>query len=424
MSFKYFHVLPAFLLFNIIFAQTEINYSEDSIAPYTLPNLLLLNNRKRVKKIRHWEKRKRPEILKAFENQVYGKIPEIKLNPSFTEIVEESDSALDNTTIRKQVQLVFEKHKRKLTINILLYLPKGIQSPPVFVGYNFYGNQTTTSDENVILSESWVPNKADFGIMENRATENSRGVRSHRWPIKKIINKGFGIATVYCGEIDPDRNNFEDGIHPFFYNDNQNRPNNDEWGTISAWAWGMSRVLDYLKQHKGLGNSEFISFGHSRLGKTSLWAGALDERFALIIANNSGCGGAAIFRRKIGETAAIINGKFPHWFSVNFKKYNNAEHLLPVDQHMLIALIAPRPVYISSAAEDIWADPRGEYLSGYYASPVYELYGKKGLAKPELPQLNSPIHNDIGYHIRQGKHDVTEYDWVQFMKFANKHLKN
>ena len=406
------------------FAQTEFNYDEDAIEPYVLPELLILDDGTKIESVDDWENHRRSEILSHYKNEVYGNIPKLELNPYTVKILEESNSAIGDIAIRKQIALVFKKRDKDLTINILLYLPKNIKSPPIFVGYNFHGNQTTINDQSVILPDTWVHNNSNFGIINNKTTEASRGKRNSRWPIGKIINEGFGIATIYYGDIDPDQNDFSDGIHSFFYEKDQFEPKDNEWGSISAWAWGLSRVLDYLKTDKLLTNSKYISFGHSRLGKTSLWAGALDNRFDMVISNDSGCGGAALFRRKYGETISRINNQFPHWFSKSFRKYNDKEDLLPIDQHMLIALIAPRPVYIASAEDDKWADPKGEYLSGLHATPVYELYDKIGLSDPKFPKTNEPIHNTIGYHVRTGKHDVTNYDWEQFMKFFNKHLSN
>ena len=366
------------LMATTISAQRNVNYDEEKIPSYQLPDLLKLSNGDRVEDVDDWEQKRRPEILQLFKDEVYGSKPNIDLAPTSIEVLE-NNSALDGTAIRKQVAINYERNGKQIRINVLLFLPNDVASPPMFVGYNFYGNQTTMDDHEVILTDAWVRNNEDMGITDNSASEVSRGRRSHRWAIPKIISEGMGIALIYYGDVDPDRDDFSDGVHSLLYEEGRVRPKEGEWGAISAWAWGMSEVLNMLKKDDALEDSKFISFGHSRLGKTSLWAGALDERFDIVISNDSGCGGAALFRRKYGETAAVINKSFPHWFNTNFKKYSGNEDALPIDQHMLIALMAPRPVYIASAEDDRWADPKGEYLSGHHASLVYKLFGKTPL---------------------------------------------
>lgn len=396
------------------------NYDESKIPEYELPELLFSKEGGLVATSSQWEKTRRNEILADFEEYVYGKIPKGKFQVK-TELIKEMD-ALNGKATMKEVKMTFMKKNQSISMDILIYLPKSQTKPPLFVGLNFYGNHTIIDDPNVTLASSWVRNNEEFGITENKATETSRGVRQNRWAVEKIIDRGYGLATIYYGDIDPDKNDFSDGIHALFYKKRQTHPAKDEWGSVSGWAWGLSRAMDYFEEDDAIDESKIALMGHSRLGKASLWAGATDTRFAIVISNDSGCGGAALSRRRIGETVGRINASFPHWFNDNFKKYNNNEDALPVDQHMLIALVAPRPVYVASAEKDLWADPKGEFTSAFLAGEVYKLYGLKGIPTDQMPEVNQPIQKSVGYHIRTGKHDVTEFDWEAYLNFADLHF--
>jgi hypothetical protein len=336
--------------------------------------------------------------------------------------MEPTTPALEGKVHRKQVAISPTGHADGPWVNVLMYLPaKATTAVPVFLGLNFYGNQTVQHDPAIHLPTSWVRNNAAKQTRDNRATEESRGRSAGRWPVETIVARGYGLVTVYYGDIDPDFDDgFQNGVHAQLQPEPR-RP--DDWGSIATWAFGLSRVLDALEQEPEVDATRVSVFGHSRLGKTSLWAGAEDPRFALVISNNSGCGGAALSRRRSGETVARINQVFPHWFCKNFRRYNDREHELPVDQHMLLALMAPRPVYVASAMEDKWADPEGEFLSAVGAGPVYELLGEHGLGTERWPEPGTAIHQTVGYHVRPGKHDVTDFDWQQFLDFADRHLQ-
>jgi hypothetical protein len=416
-------LLPIFIAFICTLANAQEfvpNYDESKIPDYTLPELLTSKNGQKVKSAEQWENVRRAEIFSDFETKVYGRIPSGDYEVDIEKIKEVE--VFQGKATMKEVKMTFTRNNKTISMNMLIFLPKSNTKVPVFVGLNFYGNHTILKHPDIALTDSWVRNSEDFQITENKATEASRGVRENRWPVEMIINRGYGLATIYYGDIDPDKDDFSDGVHALFYKKGQSQPNAYEWGSIAGWAWGLSRAMDYFESDSDIDAARVALMGHSRLGKASLWAGALDQRFAIVISNDSGCGGAALSRRRYGETVGRINTAFPHWFCDNFNDYNNNEDALPIDQHQLIALIAPRPVYVNSAEDDRWADPKGEFLSAYFAGDVYKLYGLKGLPKSKMPNVNQPVQETVGYHIRTGGHDVTDFDWQAWMDFADMHF--
>jgi len=417
---KYFLFIPILCCYMLSYGQ-EPNYDESKIPPFVLPDPLALNKGGSVKSVNEWVKERRQEILDFFENQVYGKAPKAPADMHF-KVLSEDNQALGGKATRKEINVYFSK-KEDNYMTILMYLPNQCnKAAPLFVGLNFYGNYTVNADPCITMTQNWVTDQGQVGVIDNHANESLRGSDASGWPIDLILQSGYGVATIYCGDIAPDYDNgFQKGVFPLFYAAGQNKPKPNEWQNIAAWAWGLSRAMDYLETDKQVDAEKVTVIGHSRLGKAALWAGATDQRFAMIISNESGCGGAALSKRRIGETVQLINKQFPYWFCDNFKQYNEKEDALPFDQHELVALMAPRPVYIASAEEDQWADPKGEFLSGLYANPVYQLYGLTGMPVPEMPAVDQPVlSGQIAYHIRTGKHAITAYDWKQYIRFADK----
>lgn len=360
-------------------------YDESNVPNYKLPDALAFQNGKQVKNVRDWEKR-RKELLNLFETQMYGTAPGRPVQESFELL--ESGPAFDGIATRKQVRIHLGDGEYQ---DLLMYLPAGATNVPVFLGVNFFGNHTICTDQAIALPDS-LRYRRDY-------TLDARGSQSHRWPVEIIMKEGFGIATFCCEDIAPDSE--EDCCKRV-----RGHYQGYTWGNIAAWAWGLSRVMDYLESDPDV--SKVAVFGHSRMGKAAVWASAKDTRFAMLVSNASGCGGAAISRRCYGETIRRITTHYPYWFTSAFSKYGDNEDLMPFDQHEALALTAPRPLYVESGTEDQWSDPRGEFLSLEATAPVYALYG-----------FDTP---PTGYHIRPGKHEILEYDWVRYLDFAKEWL--
>ena len=399
------------------------NYDESKVPPYTLPDPLVRDDGQRVTTAARWTSERRPELLAAFAKVEYGRTPGPL--PPVTAKVDEEGPALGGTAMRRQVTLTFGTGPKAVSAHILMYVPAKATAPvPAFAILNFQGNQAISTDPAVALATSWLPDD-DPGVVDHHATEKARGTEATRFPVDLIVSRGYALVTAYYGDFDPDFDDgFQNGVHPLFYTGGQTRPADGEWGSIGAWAWGLSRILDYIQTDHVIDATRVAVAGHSRLGKAALWAGVQDTRFAMVISNESGSGGAALHKRIYGETVADITRVFPHWFTSGFKAYAGHEERLPFDQHELLALVAPRPLYVASAQGDQWADPKGEFLSALGAAPVYQLLSTSAFGGvTEMPPADHPVGGTIGYHMRTGPHNLTRYDWEQYLNFADRHLQ-
>jgi len=407
------------------FQAAEPNYDESAVGQYTLPDVLAGPDGVPVSSPEAWRKIARPHQLELLETCVYGRrLPAVPV--SVAGPVERADCLLagDVPAVRIQATLRLGEAADAPTTDVLLYLPKTAGRVPVFLQLNFRGNHAEHPDPDIRLSTAWMPDDKATAIVDPHATDASRGTSSQRWPVEAMLVRGFGMATAYCGDVFPDRT---DG-RPASVLPSLGRPVDgtlppDEPGGIATWAWQLSRILDWLITLPEVDPEQVIVVGHSRLGKTALWAGACDERFAMVVSNNSGCGGAALSRRNFGETVGTITSRFPHWFCPAFTTYADRERDLPCDQHTLLAMAAPRPLVVASAVRDRWADPRGEFLSAVAAEPVWKLFGLTGLGTTEYPPLDLPVGESITYYVRTGRHDMLAYDWQRFADVADRMLR-
>jgi hypothetical protein len=403
------HALP-------VRAQLDGNFDEAKVAPYRLPDPLVMADGIAVRTARQWWSRRRPELVGLFERNIYGVSPARPRHMRFA-VVERSADALGGLAVREQVTIYLDGTSGGPQMSVLIYLPKGARGPvPMFVGPNFHGNQSVSADPAIAITPNWVTPAE--GISKNRATLHARGIDASEWPIERILKAGYGVATYFTGDLYPDGDTqYAQSILPW-YRTSPSAP--DHWGAVAAWAWGLSRVYDYLATDRAVDAKRIIVIGHSRYGKAALWAGARDTRFAAVISNDSGEGGASLYRRNFGETIRVMNN---YWFAPNYKTFSEREADLPVDAHELIALVAPRPVYIGAASEDLWADPLGMFLAAKGAEPVYRLLGVDGMAGDSMPPPGGAILSRISYHLRAGAHGITLWDWDNYLRFADRFVR-
>ena len=391
-----------------------------------LPDPLTMDDGTHVSSPAQWRNKRRPELLERFTREMYGVSPARSPKMSFI-VFDKGTEALNGKAIRRQITVLLKGDPNGPKFDFLLYIPKAASKPvPAVLSMNFWGNHAIVSDPGVRITtnrvESGRNSHVDLScVHNNQATEACRGINAPQWPVEAMLDKGYALASIYRGDIDPDTKDGFDKSLKSFYAELQNR--GDNFSTIGEWAWAFSRAMDYLVTDHAIDPKRVALFGWSRLGKAALWAAASDQRFAAVISNESGAGGAKLFHRGIGESVADLNKNFPHWYDENFRKYNGRDTTLPFDQHEMIALIAPRPVYIASAEQDAEADPAGEFASAKAAQPVYLLLGKQALLPEKWPAVNQPVGSDLAYHVRSGRHDVKPFDWEQYLAFLDKHLR-
>jgi hypothetical protein len=371
---------------------SAINYEEARVPRYRLPDPLDAPGG-RVRTPDAWTRR-RAEVLELFRGHVYGRLPGPPEHLQF-ERLEQDPRAMGGSATLERIAVISRYAGRSHRFELTLFLPNARSGTvPVFL------------------------------LLNNRPPSNTDPTRRERsgfWPAEAIVARGYGIAALQNRELAPDdKARFREGAIGLFEGDTSAPRQGDAWGALAAWGWGASRAMDYFETDARVNVARVAIVGHSRGGKAALWAGAEDERFALVVSNESGEGGAALARREYGETVARITTAFPHWFAPNYSRFAGRERELPVDQHMLLGLIAPRALYVASADEDLWADPRGEFLSQAHASDVYALYGEPRIDPARMPPLDQPlIAGRRGYHVRSGTHNLTPYDWDRFMDFAD-----
>ncbi len=399
-------------------AGIPVNYDEALVGTYTLPDLMTLSNGAKVKSANDWLTKRRPEVLRLIEENQFGKMPPRPADMHFN-VFDKGTPVFDGKAIRKQVTVYFSKDTSSYKMDLLIYIPAKADKPvPLLFEISFSANSTSVNDPGIKAGEVWTK--------EGKKIPAASGVSFGKLNVEPFLAQGIGVAVVYYGDIEPDyKKGIEFGIRGKYLKPGATWTEPNEWGAISAWAWGLSRAMDYFETDKQVDAKRVALQGTSRLGKTVLWAGAHDTRFAMVIASCSGEGGAAISRRNYGETIKHITdtSRYFYQFAPNYHNYGDDPSKSPVDAHMLVALMAPRPVLLQTGDTDVWSDPKGEFLAAVAAEPVYQLFGKKGPGTDIMPKASqADLLNTLGYFMHAGGHGTIPSDWNIYLDYIKKYL--
>jgi hypothetical protein len=401
-----------------VVAGIPVNYDESKVGSYTLPDPLVTTKGVRVRDAATWTSVRRPEILRMIETTQFGRAP-AKPEKVVVDRFDTGTVALGGKAIRRQTTLYFTDDRTGPKAEVLSYVPADAKGPvPLLLQISFSPNASVVDDPGIRPGEMWGRDKKRVPAPAASAFG--------RVDVMPFLANGFGFATVYYGDIEPDFiGGIPFGIRGRYLKPGQSKVAPDEWGAIAAWAWGLSRVMDYFETERAIDAKRVALLGASRLGKTVLWAGANDQRFAMILASVSGESGAALSRRNYGETVRHMTDstRYEYQFAKNYQSYGDRVNELPFDGHMLISLIAPRPLLLQTGSTDYWSDPKGEYLAAVAASPVWKLFGKDGLATDHYPAAGEPVLSTLGYSMHEGRHGILPYDWPIFLQFMQKYLK-
>lgn len=395
-------------------------FDEQRVPAFELPDVLRCEDGTRVRTAEEFSRRRRPELLELFRRHVYGRAPERVASRSVE--VTRRRGALGGVAVHVELDVTLGpgREGRELSFQLSLWVPSGASKAPLLLGLNYLGNQSVHPEPQIRLCRSWVPSEPALGIPEHRATEASRGAHREQWPLELAARRGYAVATLCASELAAD---FDEGSAHGVAATFGRAEGSDACGAISAWAFGLSSALDALERVEELDPTKVGLVGHSRLGKAALWAAAQDPRFRFVVSNCSGAGGAALFRRKFGERLHHLTERFPHWFAPAFRSYEHREAELPIDQHQLLASIAPRPLFVASAEDDLWADPLGEYTSLCHASPAYALFGIEAPAVgSKFPPVGQSAGQRVVYHRRSGGHGLSTPDFERYLDFADRVL--